>query len=267
MPRAMRRRLPSDRGLTAAEDESRGTATPPSRRSRRSACAGRSTTRWPATPGDRADGTERRVAAAQRAERAATAASPSAASGSTTTIWRPGTQNPCIVRATNVALSQPAAIDRRRPATARPTGGRPAARARTAPATTPATTRRCRSRGRRAGRRGAAIGPSRSTFVPTTRELAGLGEVVAGGVDGPAAVPDAVGDEVERAGERRPPRRRARRCRRGSRRRRDSSRPTPSTAATGAYFTASHGRATIAASAPTSCRHVGAGARQQRRRP
>ena len=130
--------------------------------------------------------------------RSATSARPSAMRGSTTTTWRPGTQNPCIVSATNVALSQPAATAARtihRPRQRRP----PAGPARTAPATTPATRRRCRSPGRRAGRRGAGDRPEIDPGADDG-ELAGVGEVVAGGVDGPAAVPGAVGEQVQRRG-------------------------------------------------------------------
>ena len=94
-----------------------------------------------------------------------------------------------MVRATNVALSQPAAIAAGDEPAAGPAAADEQPERRTAPATTPVTRRRCRSPGRPAARRAVARPAEQVDLRPDDGELAGLGEVVAGGVHGPSAVP------------------------------------------------------------------------------
>ena len=147
-------------------------------------------------------GGERRRHRPQRGRDASTAsAMATTPRGSTTTSWRPGHHQPCIVRATKVAVSQPAASGRR--ATAQPGGRRRSEEAerRTAasnqpiihaPMPKPSSTSRPTSRRRPAEVVGLGADDG---------ELAGLREVVAGRVRGPSAVDRPVGDEVADAGD------------------------------------------------------------------
>ena len=100
---------------------------------------------------------------------AAHQATASTASGSTTTTWRPGHHQPCIVSATQVAV-RPARGERgdaAQPARRAAGAGR-ARRRRERRAATAAPTQPARSRGRRAGRAAAGSARRSSGGAPTT---------------------------------------------------------------------------------------------------